>query len=78
MTSACFTLRTRAASSEEAHSARVRFFEKDALLLKKHPERVQALFPREGTYRHTAGFREHFLRGSASTDVPIDDFYSAL
>jgi glycosyltransferase involved in cell wall biosynthesis/GT2 family glycosyltransferase len=62
----------------EAHSARVRFFEKDALLLKKHPDRYKSLFLKEGHYRHTAGFREHFIRGSVKYGVPIDDFYSAL
>ena len=31
----------------------------------------------EGHYRNTAGFREHFMRGSVKYGVPIDDFYSA-
>jgi len=62
----------------EAHAARVRFFEKDALLLKKHPDRYKSLFLREGHYRNTPGFREHFVRGSIKYGVPIDDFYSAL
>jgi glycosyltransferase involved in cell wall biosynthesis/GT2 family glycosyltransferase len=62
----------------EAHSARVRFFEKDALLLKKHPDRYKALFLMEGHYRNTAGFREHFMRGSVKYGVAIDEFYSAL
>jgi hypothetical protein len=62
----------------EAHAARVRFFEKDALLLKKHPDRYKSLFLMEGHYRNTPGFGEHFVRGSVKYDVPIDDFYSAL
>ena len=61
----------------EAQSTRARFFEKDALLLKKHPDRYKALFLMEGHYRDTAGFREHFIRGSVKYGVPIDDFYSA-
>ena len=61
----------------EAQSTRARFFEKDALLLKKHPDRYKSLFLMEGHYRHTAGFREHFMRGSVKYGVPIDDFYSA-
>ena len=62
----------------EAQSTRARFFEKDALLLKKHPDRYKSLFLMEGHYRHTAGFCEHFMRGSVKYGVPIDDFYSAL
>ena len=62
----------------EAQSTRVRFFEKDALLLKKHPDRYKSLFLMEGHYRNTAGFCEHFMRGSVKYGVPIDDFYSAL
>jgi glycosyltransferase involved in cell wall biosynthesis len=62
----------------EAHAARVRFFEKDALLLKKHPDRYKSLFLKEGHYRNTPGFGEHFVRGSVKYGVPIDDFYSAL
>jgi glycosyltransferase involved in cell wall biosynthesis len=62
----------------EAHSARVRFFEKDALLLKKHPDQYKSLFLKEGHYRNTAGFSEHFRRGSVKYGVPIDDFYAAL
>jgi GT2 family glycosyltransferase len=64
--------------AREAHSARVRFFEKDALLLKKHPDRYKSLFLKEGHYRNTPGFGEHFVRGSVKYGVPIDDFYSAL
>ena len=60
----------------EAQSTRVRFFEKDALLLKKHPDRYKSLFLMEGHYRQTAGFREHFMRGSVKYGVPIDAFYS--
>ena len=63
---------------EGGHAARVRFFEKDALLLKKHPDRYKSLFLVEGHYRNTAGFREHFMRGSVKYGVPIDEFYSAL
>jgi glycosyltransferase involved in cell wall biosynthesis/GT2 family glycosyltransferase len=62
----------------EAHASRVRFFEKDALLLKKHPERYKSLFLMEGHYRNTAGFSEHFRRGSEKYGVPIDEFYAAL
>jgi glycosyltransferase involved in cell wall biosynthesis len=59
----------------EAAAARVRFFEKDALLMKKHPERYRTLFLRERHYDRTPGFREHLLRGGVKYAVQIDDFY---
>ena len=65
-------------TERETHAVRVRFFEKDALLLKKHPDRYKSLFLMEGHYRNTAGFSEHFMRGSVKYGVPIDDFYLAL
>ena len=58
----------------EAHSQRVRFFEKDALLFKKHPDRYRTLFQREGHYRNTRGFHEHFRRGALKYGVTIDEF----
>ena len=48
------------------------------MLLKKHPDRYRTLFLKEGHYLNTAGFHEHFMRGSVKYGVPIDDFYSAL
>ena len=59
----------------EALAARMRFFEKDALLLKKHPDRYRTLFLREAHYERTPGFGDHLLRGAAKYRVPIDDFY---
>lgn len=63
------------AVAREAVAARVRFFEKDALLLKKHPERYRTLFLREAHYARTTGFLEHLMRGAAKYQVHIDDFY---
>ena len=63
------------AVEREALAARVRFFEKDALLLKKHPERYRKLFLREAHYAQTPGFADHFLRGAAKYGVQLDDFY---
>jgi glycosyltransferase involved in cell wall biosynthesis/GT2 family glycosyltransferase len=60
----------------EALSQRVRFFEKDALLFKKHPDRYRTLFQREGHYRNTEGFHEHFRRGALKYGVTIDEFLS--
>jgi GT2 family glycosyltransferase len=59
----------------EALTARVRFFENDALLLKKHPERYRTLFVRERHYAQTPGFFDHFQRGALKHGVEIDDFY---
>jgi len=59
----------------EGTAARVRFFEKDALLLKKHPERYRTLFLREAHYERTPGFRDHLMRGAAKYQVDIDEFF---
>lgn len=47
----------------ESHAARAVFFEKDALLLKKHPEKYRELFLVEAHYAYTQGFWENFRRG---------------
>lgn len=60
----------------EALAQRVRFFEKDALLLKKHPDRYRTLFLKEAHYLNTEGFHEHFRRGAAKYGVKVDEFLS--
>ena len=60
----------------EALSERATFFEKDALLLTKHPARYRTLFLREGHYLNTKGFHEHFRRGALKYGVQIDVFLS--
>jgi glycosyltransferase involved in cell wall biosynthesis len=62
----------------EALAQRVRFFEKDALLLKKHPDRYRTLFLKEAHYLNTEGFHEHFRRGAVKYGVAIDEFLSGL
>jgi glycosyltransferase involved in cell wall biosynthesis len=62
----------------EALSERVRFFEKDALLFKKHPDRYRTLFLREAHYLNTKGFQEHFRRGALKYGVKIDEFLAAM
>jgi glycosyltransferase involved in cell wall biosynthesis len=47
----------------ESHEARAYFFEKDALLYQKHPERYRVLFEFERHYERGHGFAEHVLRG---------------
>jgi glycosyltransferase involved in cell wall biosynthesis/GT2 family glycosyltransferase len=63
------------ASEREALGARARFFENDALLLKKHPDRYRTLFLRERHFAHTPGFFDHLQRGATKYGVQIDDFY---
>ena len=63
------------AIAREGHVARNRFFENDALLLKKHPERYRALFLRERHFAQTPGFFDHLQRGATKYGVQIDDFY---
>jgi glycosyltransferase involved in cell wall biosynthesis len=61
----------------ESLAERNRFFEKDALLLEKHPVRYRTLFLGEGHYRHTKGFWENFLRGAKKYRVELEPFYRA-
>jgi glycosyltransferase involved in cell wall biosynthesis/GT2 family glycosyltransferase len=65
-------------NDREGQAERSAFFEKDALLLKKHPERYKSLFLREGHYLHTEGFHEHFARGARKYGVNLDEFLSAV
>jgi GT2 family glycosyltransferase len=47
----------------ESHKARAHFFEKDALLFQKHPERYKVLFEFERHYERSVGFAQYLLRG---------------
>lgn len=62
------------ALARESEVARARFFEKDALLLVKHPRRYRELFEREGHWHKTPGFWENFERGAHMYSVDIGDF----
>lgn len=53
----------------ESYEARAIFFEKDALLLKKHPDKYHELFLVEAHYACTQGFWENFRRGLAQFKV---------
>jgi GT2 family glycosyltransferase len=59
----------------ESALERARYFEKDPLLLRKHPERYRALFLSEAHYCHTEGFWENFLRGAEKYGVEVDEFF---
>jgi glycosyltransferase involved in cell wall biosynthesis len=55
----------------ESSKERTKFFEKDALLLKKHPEKYKKLFLMEKHWENTPGFWENFLRGSKKYNIQI-------
>jgi glycosyltransferase involved in cell wall biosynthesis len=59
--------------ARESSAERSRFFEKDALLFKKHPERYLVLFHAEGHWHSTPGFWENFIRGAETYGVDIKD-----
>lgn len=60
----------------ESSAERARFFEKDALLYKKHPDRYMRLFLAEGHWHSTPGFWEHFERGAEKYSVDITEIVS--
>lgn len=62
----------------ESGPERARFFEKDALLLKKHPDKYKVLFTAEGHGEKTSGFWENFLRGARKYGVDVPEFYLSL
>jgi len=65
--------------SEERESAatRAKFFEKDALLYKKHPERYRELFFIECQFEHTPAFIEHLMIGFANHQMEMPDWMQA-
>ena len=58
----------------ESQEARNRFFEKDALLLKKHPDKYRQLFVMEGHYWQTQGFWINLRRGLELYAVATPDW----
>ncbi len=58
----------------ESSSERAKFFEKDVLLYKKHPEKYRNLFLAEGHWKNTKDFWNHFERGAAKYNVNISSF----
>lgn len=58
----------------ESQAQRARFFEKDALLLAKHPRRYRELFEKEGHWHKTPGFWEHFERGARDYGVDVSEY----
>jgi GT2 family glycosyltransferase len=64
----------RRGEGRESLAERNRFFEKDALLLKKHPARFRKLFLAESENK-TPDYLEHFLRGCRKYGVKPPEFY---
>jgi glycosyltransferase involved in cell wall biosynthesis/GT2 family glycosyltransferase len=61
------------AFERESLAARSRFFERDALLLRKHPAKYAELLRREAQWATNPHFWTHFLSGIRRYDVPVPD-----
>jgi len=64
------------AVERESQATRARFFQKDALLLSKHPLRYKQLFECEGHWVSTPGFWENFEYGAHLYAVDISEYLS--
>jgi len=62
----------------ESQAERNRFFEKDALLLKKHPEKYRQLFFMEGHYHKTDGFWINLSRGLELYGVGLPEWVASF
>ena len=58
----------------ESQAERCRFFEKDALLLKKHPQKYMELFLLENHWRNTPGFWENFIEGAKKYHIDLNSY----
>jgi len=55
----------------ESIAQRNRFFQKDALLYKKHPEKYRLLFNTEKHYTLTSGFADNLVEGFLKAGIPL-------
>ncbi|MBW9432343.1 glycosyltransferase [Atlantibacter hermannii] len=62
----------------ESASSRARFFQKDVLLYRKHPEKYQELFLQERHYVITSGFKENLLLGFKIENEPVPQWMAEL
>ncbi len=62
----------------ESLAARACFFQKDALLLKKHPDRYRELMRREAHWAQNPLFWSHFLQGAERYQVNLPDDIRAM
>lgn len=58
----------------ESAAERAKFFQKDALLYRKHPGRYRELFAAEGHWNRTPGFRENLIRGFEINKIAPPDW----
>ena len=59
----------------ESAGERARFFQKDALLYKKHPSRYRELFLAEQHHlKKTPGFQEYLLEGFKNSGITVPDW----
>ncbi len=58
----------------ESHAERNKYFEKDALLLQKHPRKYMELFLAERHWERTPGFWDNFMRGASKYGIDPDDY----
>ena len=65
-------------TARESQQERNRFFEKDALLMKRHPERYRELFHAEGHYLLTDGFWDYFKLGLDKYNIEEPEWIEAL
>lgn len=55
----------------ESANERAKFFQKDALLYRKHPEKYRNLFFSERHFQQTPGFRENLMIGFESNGIEV-------
>jgi hypothetical protein len=55
----------------ESIEARSRLFERDALLLRKHPDKYPLLMRREAQWTHNPAFWKHLLEGLRRYQVAV-------
>ena len=65
------------AIERESAGVRGRFFQKDALLYKKHPARYRQLFFSERHFTNTPEFQENLLEGFRASGIAIPDWISS-
>lgn len=65
-------------NERESTAARDKFFQKDALLYRKHPEKYRKLFMLECHYLTSPGFPENVLLGFRSSDIQPPEWMLTL
>ena len=63
-------------NKRESHEERGRFFQKDALLYEKHPDKYRQLFLKERHFQGTPGFKENLIAGFRNRGIPVPEWIS--